>query len=212
MQEVDSAALERVAKILRLSTGGSQLTEFQDELLQQVIDIMPMARRALTPGRLGIFTATILNTHVGSDTITVDVDPYEPGTTFVGNGYPAVVDENFDVWLLAAHALNVTAPGDFGGGFLSLLTTALGMGWRNEANAIAVNSLIEVYNQETTFGNVVMLTGGGSDDFTHLDIGRRIPRDTVIRFQTVKSGVGAGTYKAFLWLGIFPAGLGQDVV
>lgn len=213
MKEFDSPGLRELHRVLEMSKGPPQFVDYQDELVQQAVGLNPFLRRALAPGiGGGIFTASMLNTHVGSDTIVTDVNPHTPGTTFVGDEYPDPVPDNLDVWLLAAHSINVTAPGDFGGGSLSLLTDALGMGWRNEANAIAVNSLVEIYTQELAVGNAVMLTGGGSDDFTQLDIHRRITPNTLIRFETVKSGVGAGSYKCFLWLGLFPAGMGQDGV
>lgn len=218
MQEVDSAALTRVSKVLQLSTTGAELTEFQDELLQQVLDVAPMVRRGLTLDISGgIYTATILNTHVGSDTITTDVNPYVPATTFVGNGFPAEVSDAFDVWLLGLHAQNITAPGDFGGGFFGIITGTLGMAWRNEAGSIAMVQVIDLWKQETSgTGNLVVLTAEfaapAATGFIKLPMRIRRSADVRFRFETVKSGVGAGTYKVFLTLGLFPAGLGQDVV
>lgn len=216
MQEVDSDALKFVSKILRLSGTGSQETNFQDEVLQQTLDVLALVRRAGTPVlSTGIFTATILNTHVGSDTINTDVNPYSPGTTFVGNGYPAEVPANLDVWLLHAHAQGITGTGDFGGGQLSTIMDALGMGWRNEANAIAMLQPIMSWDVERTEGSLVFLYSNQNDVLLfsgRRSGGIRIPRhaDTRIRFTTVKNGAGAGTFKAFLTLGLFPAGLGQD--
>ncbi len=211
MKEFDSAGLRELHRVLQMSKGPPQFVDYQDELVQQSVGLNPFLRRALSPGiGGGIFTATILNTHVGSDTITTTVDPNAPGTTFVGDAYPDPVPETLDCWLLAAHAEAVTGTGDFGGGFLAMLTDALGMGWRNEANAIAVISLVEIYTLELVVGNRTMLTGGGSDDFTQLDVHRRITRNTDVRFETVKTGAGAATYKAHLWFGLFPAGMGQD--
>ncbi len=217
MREFDSPALSGLRRILQTSTGPPQIVELQDEIIQQVVDLLPVVRRGLTPGRQGgLFTASILNTHVGSDTITGDVNPYAPSTTFVGNGYPAVVDpQEFDVWLLQAYATEVSGGGDFGGGVVGLLTDALGMGWRNEANAIAVRQDLMVFNQETDYGGVTHLTDSVSGT-TFLNQQGGMVRiggpaaDTRIRFRTVKAGVGAATYKLFMTLGVFPRALGQD--
>jgi len=217
VQEVDSQALQLVAKVLQLSTGGSELTEFQDELLQQALDVSAIVRRGLTvAGSEGIFTASILNTHVGSDTITNDVNPYTMvGATFVGNAWPNPVGPEFDVWVLQANGINVTAPGDFGGGFWGLISDPNAMAWRNEANALAQIEPHSLYLQEVTFGGSVHLSdNSGVSLWSHFGQTRlRVPRgaDTRIRFQTVKSGVGAASYKLKLTLGLFPTGMGQDV-
>lgn len=216
MREFDSRGLADMARVLGISTGQPQLVEIQDQILEQAIGLNPFLRRALAPaGSGGLFTASILNTHVGSDTITTDVDPYEPGTTFVGGGYPAVVSSIFDVWLLGLHSENITGGGDFGGGFFGVITDALGMGWRNEANAVAVIQLAQVYSLEGAIGNRSLLstTAGLSLTSNQVPLPFRIRRGRgTFRFETVKTGVGAATYKAFLTLGVFPAGMGQDGV
>lgn len=215
MQEVDSAALQRVAKVLQLSTGGAEQTDFQDELLQQVLDVAPIIRRGLTvAGSSGIFTATILNTHIGTDIVTTDVNPYSPGTTFVGNAYPPIVDEDLDVWVLAAQAQNITGQGDFGGGFFGTISDATGMGWRNEANAIAMEQIRMVWNQEVQFGHLIYLSdNSGVSLMSHFGAQPfRVSHgaNTRLRFDTKKIGAGAATFKLFLTLGVFPAGMGQD--
>lgn len=212
-REFDSPGLRELARVLQISSGSPQQVDIQDSIVQQTIDLDPFLRRGLTPaGSLGIFTATILNTHIGSDTITTDIDPYAPATTFVGNGYPPVIESELDVWLLAAHARNITGSGDFGGGFLGVRTDPNGMGWRNEATATVMDQLYATFNQEAGAGNANVLrmsTSGAVFIRGPIRIRRGLSQ---ITFETVKSGVGAGSYKAFLTLGVFPAGMGQDVV
>lgn len=211
MREFDSPGLREMARVLQLSTGSPQEVDLQDSIVQQSIGLNPFLRRGLTPaGSLGLFTATILNEHLGTDTITNDVDPYTPATAFIGNGYPAVVPANLDVWLLAAHAQNVTAPGDFTGGLLGVLSATGAMGWRNEAASIAMVQMYQLFNVEITFGNVVALGINSVGDVIMKGPVRLRRGQDSIRFSTVKTGAGAGSYKAFLTLGVFPAGMGQD--
>jgi len=213
MKEFDSSGLRELHRVLELSQGPPQIVDFQDELVQQAIGLNPFLRRGLAPGvQGGVFTASILNTHTGSDTVTTTIDPRAPGTTFVGNAYPDPVPDELDIWLLTTHAEGITGTGDFGGGFCGLITDALGMGWRNEANAIAVIQMVQFYSVELVAGNRFILTGGGSDDFPLVRPQRRIGHRTQVRFETVKTGVGAATFKCFLTFGLFPAGLGQDGV
>jgi len=218
MREFDSPSLRNLHRILKISTGPPQLVDIQDDVLQQMIGVNPFMRRELTPqGSSGIFTASILNTHTGSDTITTDVNPYTPGTTFVDPTYGDPVDPDLDVWLIMAHAQVITGDGDFGDGFLSIIMDATAMGWRNEASAIAVNQIIQAYDSERPVGSINFLYSSGTDVlFLSTDGGTpiRISRegDARIRFQTIKAGVGAATYKLFLTLGLFPVGMGQDVL
>lgn len=216
MREFDSPGLRELHRILRVSTGPPQLQELDDGIIQQMLELNAFLRRELTPqGSSGIFTASILNTHTGSDTETTLVNPYTPGTTFVKPEWGDPVAAGLDVWLLAAHAEAVTGLGDFGGGGLALVSDSNAMGWRNEANAIAVNSQIMTYDQELAQGAQTFLMSN-ANDIIMLDErgngGIRIPReaDTRIEFQTIKTGAGAATYKLFMILGLFPAGMGQD--
>ncbi len=217
MREFDSAGLREMARVLQISTGPPQLVEIDDEVVQQVVELDPFLRRGLTPANsTGIFTATILNTHVGSDTITTEVNPYTPGTTFVGNGYPAVVGPELDVWLLPGfNAKAVTGLADFNGGDFGLIYDTNAMGWRNEANGIAVRVPLAVYDQEDLFGNPTYLTGGAASGQTVIwpgpPIRLRRTGDPRFRFQTRKAGAGAGSYLLSMLIGLFPAGMGQDV-
>lgn len=215
-REFDSRALAQMARVLQQSTGSPQLVELDDQNIQQSFDLNPFVRRGLVPvPSQGIFTAQILNTHIGTDVITTEVNPYSPGTTFVGNGYPAAVGPEFDIWITAAQAQNITGSGDFGGGELSIIYDVNGMGWRNEANGIAQREVITFYSSEQDLpglGVTVLRFVSTKPYIEDYALPRRVGRnaDGRIRFTTVKTGAGAATYKLFLTLGIFPAGLGQD--
>ncbi len=218
MQDVDSGALALVARTLQLSTAGSQLTEFQDELVQQMLDVHPFVRRALAPiGSQGIFTASILNTHVGDDTITTEVNPRSPGTLFVGNGYPDLVPPNLDVWILQAYGEAVTGTAaNFATGILTLITEDIGMGWRNEASDSALRQLLMCWDKILQRGDIELLFDDQYNAFTAefygtIPLRLRHTANTRIRFTTVH-GTGGATYKLLLTLGLFPAGMGQDVL
>jgi hypothetical protein len=75
MRDVDSRALESVAKALLLSGATSGLTEFDDEHLQQVLDVSRMLPgNGLADG----FTSLLeRNTHVANGVIHSTFDPYD---------------------------------------------------------------------------------------------------------------------------------------
>ena len=217
MREFDSPGLRPLRETLQTSGGPPQFVDLQDELVQQTIDVMPTVRRGNAPGSLGgVFTASILNTHVGTDIITTDVNPRTPGTTFVGNGYPAAVPINLDVWLLDAFAITETGAGDFAGGALSLIYDATAMGWRNEASGIAVVQKLMTMDQEVSVNGVnhLRMTVSGAIFLNQMAGKSRIvgpASDVRLRWRSRKAGVGAATYKVFLTLGLFPTTTGQDV-
>ncbi len=217
MREFDSAGLRQMARILQISTGQPQLVELQDQVLEQAIDLNPFLRRALVPeGSDGIFHATMLNTHSGSDIIETQVNPYAPGTTFAHPDWNPV-DPRFDVWLLGAAGKNITGGGDFGGGQFNLISNALGMAWRNEANAAAMTQTVMTWDVERTEMNTTFLYSNQNDVLLLWEKGgsaMRINRDasTLFSFITEKAGPGSASFKLFLTLGLFPAGMGQDVI
>lgn len=218
MREFDSPGLRSLRTILQTSRGPPQFVDLQDEILQQGIDVFPVIRRDLTLAQSsGIFTASLLNTHVGSDTIVTDVNPYSPGTTFVAPEYPDPLPENVDVYLLDAQAETSTGSGDFGGGFFGLISNGTAMAWRNVANEISVINVLQYWNIEATRGNRVVLYDQEANVAIYNSRGAgaiRISRhaDMRIRFETVKAGVGAASYLLSMLLGVFPKTLGQDVL
>ena len=214
MREFDSPGLRDLHRVIEVSTGPPQIVDLQDEIIQQVIEVSPFIRRRLTPAdSVGLFTARVLNSNTGSDTITNDLNPYTTvPASFVGGGYPALV-ENLDVWLLQATMENRSGPTDFGGGFLGIITDATGMGLSNTGAAIAAINILRYLDSEVVFGNRTALadSSSGLSSWTGaIRISRRA--DTRIRFETVKTGVGVATYNLDLLFGLFPAGLGQDAV
>jgi len=219
MREFDSAGLRTLRHILQTSSGPPQNVDLQDELIQQSLNVVAPIRRDLSPGGLGgLFTAKMFNGHGGSDTVTVDVNPYTlaevTGVGFIGNGYPLPVEQlTFDVWLLAASAQTITGSGDFGGGFAGLISGSAAMGWRRgSASSVAIINPFALYDQEVTYGNRVQLSDGAAGGHTLLPRPFRIggSADVRIRFETVKAGAGAASYELDLLLGVWPASLGQD--
>jgi hypothetical protein len=74
VRQVDSSTLENVDRIAGSTSRGSQLTEFQDELLQQVLDVGPiLSGLGLHDGWLAV---GLENAHTAAGTMFDFADPY----------------------------------------------------------------------------------------------------------------------------------------
>lgn len=209
MQEVDSAALHAVSKSLGLSTPGGQRTDFDDENLQQVLDVGPLIRRGRALGaRGGAFSAYVVNTHPAADTQTTNLDVYKLATPTQGAGWPSPVPEGYDAWLVGSQALQSGA----------IMTAAmLRIVYPSESQiygaAGPMNMVLRTYLTtvlaSVTIGSVLYgrSIGDGQIGRTHAI---RIPRGATVTWQSISNA--AGDISAILQLGLFPAGLGQDLI
>ncbi len=208
MQEIDSSVLSRVSKVLQLSTPGSEITEFQDEVLQQTLDVGPIARRGLTLTLTeGIYGASILNTHTGVQaTITTIVDPWNLAGAETAP-FPAAIPESMDLWLLMASAFTGTGGGSFDSADLTLIVPA-----RNRAFGAAgsVGMRIMGLNSEIALVGGNFLSQNTTPEGIPLRIGMRVPRGATIRWRTRNGGATSPTFQVDMFLGLFPASLGQD--
>ncbi len=204
MIEVDSQALQKVSKVLQLSRGGSQLTEFQDELLQQVLDIAPIARRGLTLASTeGIHGANIINVHPGADTQSTTVDPWNLAGS-ANPPFPNAIPTFFDLWLLRGSAFTSAGAGNFTSADLTVLIPA--------ANG-AFGALGATGMRLASWADELSIQGGqlstnAEGDGIPLRFGMRLPRNATIRFRSTSTA--AATYRFDMFLGLFPSSLGQD--
>ena len=209
MQPVDSSALASVSRVLQLSSSGSFETTFDDENLQQSLDVAPLVRRALTilNGK-GWWGAAIATVHAGAGDITTSYNPYSVGTGSAQNGYPVRIEpETFDVWLLGGIRLNLSATATFTGAVLDIVMQQ-GRGFGATGNG--------AFPVAVWTGSVTPLTGGifgtiqGSGSATGPMNAIRVPPDGLLRLRSLASGPLTAT--AEIAIGVFPAGLGQDAI
>ena len=105
MTVIDSSALTVLRRALGIAGTGSGHTELDDDNLSQVIDVVPISRRSLAFGS-GIWQMQMIFVHSNTTGRNIIFDPYRPAVTAGGtaankNGYPTIVPEGFDVWLIA---------------------------------------------------------------------------------------------------------------
>lgn len=200
MRKIDSAVLQSIARSLRLFGSGSPETEYDDGVLQQVLDVGPLIRRggALGPTE-GLWTAGIVNTHAAADSQSTSVNPY--AIVAPASGFPSPIPEGSDVWIWGFSAnLNV---GVAGSGFL-------GVNYPTTRAAFGVTSsqqVVFMFNGDVLVAGVTFaLPVPGY----HVDRAVRVPRGTTIRWDTTSAAAGQAIGRFII--GVFPAGLGQDGV
>ena len=212
-KKIDSDALEIVNKSLGLTGAGSPVTELQDGVVDQILDVGPAARRgrSIAPSD-GIFTGLIQNGHLAGDERTTQLDVYEVGTVVSIPPYPAIVPVQFDIWLLYATVRRSTGAATVDAALFYQMPSA-NQGWgvdnagaqvvESAPMALAFWDTLQVLN--TTFG--LMGTLGPM-----AKIGIRLPRGNPVNgsLRFVSSTSAAATIQCQMVFGIFPVSLGQD--
>ncbi len=213
VKRIDSDALELVNLALGLTGAGAPVTELQDGVVDQVIDVTPVARRSRTlrPND-GIFVGIMRNVHSGAGSLLGTSNPYEMGAALVISPYPSPVPKQFDLWLLGASVNFASGTGTFTGA-LTITYRSPQQGWGETNGGAFVIASVEVpvahWDTVVTEGAIVF-AGLSGDRGPHAHIGIRLPRhpDTAIRFRSTASA--AATFDCQVVLGMFPASLGQD--
>ena len=215
---IDSTALTALNRILGLAGAGSSgETVLEDDSVVQVLDILPIARRSRTPGvSTGMFICILENDHAGADDEQSTIDPYIPGVMInPTGGYPAAVPAGFDIWITGICVMRATGVGDLTGGQIDLQSADSAMGWGVDDTATIVTAVSSPVLAAFAVFNT--LTNGGNKYAAEIGTGRlraklaqRVRRGQQIRFNSTSGG--ALNVVAILEVGLFPAGLGQDVV
>ena len=214
-KRIDSDALTILTKALGLTGAGAPITELNDGVVDQALDVVPIVRRSRTLGvSQGLYTAIISNIHTAGDTRTEQLDPYRPGTALVIAPFPAVIPPQFDLWLLTATLRRQSGTGTVNA-TLAFQPGAHEQAWGvNDAGAAVVQQDMQVIaywntlvTSNTTFGYL----SGTSPPL--VQIGLRLPRGTAafppaLRFVSAASAIA--TYNVSLNFGLFPVSLGQD--
>lgn len=213
---IDSAALDLINTVLGITgVGETEETIIDTRNVSQLLDLLPMVRRSMVLGtHAGIWQGDMTNVHAIADDTVSTIDVYAPGVAAIG-AFPSPLGKQYDVWLLSASMEETGA----GGGLAGALLKAVPTGQSNQAWGIndsgaqqtgigqSVLGLWTGLDSSVTNDNPVGIMGDG---LTNLRIAYRILRGTLITFTT--EAAAAATFRMRLMLGIFPVGLGQDVL
>ena len=212
MKTVDSDALGTITAALGITGRGSQITEFLDGQLDQTFDVATAIRRGrtLSPSG-GLFTAIMRNVHPsGASTITTVVDPFVFGAPRAP--YPTPLPTRlFDLWLINATVERVSGTGTLVS-VLSVLNDGAHLGWGidNGGNPITGDTFFPVafWDSVATVGTRVF----GITEAGHSVVypGLRLRPGTDLVFISTSSATE--TDQCLLTLGLFPIGLGQDLL
>lgn len=220
MKKVDSQALGTLNRTLGLAGSGASVTELLDGELIQQLDANPYIRRGMTLSNEGVYTVALRTIDaVGGVATIAQINPYNPAVGNI-NGYPDFVDPSLDVWVLNAQVINIA------GGFTATAALFVNYDARQQglgidsAGAAVVSSVQEVIMfwdlaKLQTFRFLVQDNGGVAGSFVPQIRPFRLARGfaapgTQLQFSCTASV--AATWECQVLLGLFPAGLGQDVI
>jgi len=209
MQKIDSQALDVLKEALGLSGVGAPVTELTDGIVDQVLEVGPIIRRSRTlAATTGLFTAMMRNIHVGADSRTTELNPYN-ATTTARPPYPSPMPRGFEVWLLNA-VINQSAGAGTLQGALRVNCPATVMGMSSTGGSVATVQNLAFWDavivEATTFG----IRAAQAQPMQR--IGMRLPRSAATQLVFATTSSAAATFECFLTLGVFPIALGQDVV
>ena len=214
---IDGPALKGVGDLLGLAGSAvSDVTEVDTRNLAQVLPVNEYIRRGQTPvASTGMFRCVMENVHGAADSEASTVDPYT--TEHVFHGYPSPVPSTLDFWVLRLHVMRASGAGD-----LTMANLRTGptnsnfmQGWGVDDGGAAVSSTDgfllwagAAFNS-TGGGNIPALAEIGTGKLTG-DIGHRVRRGSQLIFSSLSDGIV--TARMILLCGLFPAGLGQDIL
>ena len=114
MRQIDTDALRLVSSSLGIGnpSGATAATDFDDDLLQQVLNVGGLISRGRTPfPSSGIFGANIANVHGAANELSTDFNPYRISASGLTaqSPWPDPVPDDMDVWLLGASGFTTVA-------------------------------------------------------------------------------------------------------
>lgn len=181
------------------------------------LPIVPhITRRSQTIGNVGgIFSGILENVHSGADDETSTIQPYK-AAAFAIAPYPELLGVDTDLWLLGVSLIASSGTPALAGAVFSLNLQSETQGWgRDDQSApVTSGSPMCITAWDGTFTACSAYTGG--DPCTIVGTGLihdtpniRLPRGVTLRLATTSGA--AGEFRLLFLMGLFPAGLGQDV-
>jgi len=215
MALIKNAILLPIQRLIGIAPSGSP-TVLDDDSVSLTFPVIPdIARRSLSSLPTGGYFMGILeNVHSGADDEASSIDPYNAGVDAVPP-YPAMVSSEFDLWLLGISGRRSSGAGGLTGAIGSFTTPQHVQGWgRDDVGAPLVTNgriMVAQFDGISTIVNAFttppMITEQG---ILYQPVGIRMVRGCTIGFHSTSAA--AAEFQMFFMLGLFPAGLGQDVV
>ena len=220
MALITNSILKIIRPLIGQSQGNVEPTVVDTTNVSLTKPVFPdAARRGLAAGGVGgIFQGILENVHSAADDEQSEILPYTAGVDAVG-AFPAVISSEFDLWLLRANVVRTAGAGTLEGATLKLrapLTNRPSLGFgRDDAGApVTTNSRYHLAFWNSLFTGAAGINPPGINDIsgeTDIKINLRLPPGCTLTFDST-SGTASATFRLIMYLGLFPAGLGQDVV
>jgi len=218
MKRLDSQALGDLNRALGLTGAGSPVTELTDGVVDQILSVNEVVRRGRTQGGTeGLYTAVMVNAHVGATSLTVSVDPYNVAVANALPPYPTPMPRGFDVWLLQASIREHSGGPSTIDATLSIDYSNDQQGWGQDNGGSFVLSSqahrLGFWDAITTVGTDFAILAGSEQPTIYPNL--RLPRGarpgaSTTRLIFISTSSATVRYDCQLLLGVFPAALGQD--
>jgi len=217
MIEIEGSQLDIIRKLFGTVRGpGSTIIE-DDQVIQTLPVVPEIVRRGNTPtGSAGLFMGVMHNVHSGADDERSTLNPYEPGA-FAANQFPAAISDAFDIWVLDAVLTRASGAGNADGAQLRLGAQGSEfLGFAVTDSALFIDSGLTTIL--AAFGGTTNADAAAGFELTPevgtgkliATVNRRIRRGMTMILDTTSSA--AATFDLAMTLGLFPAGMGQDVL
>jgi len=211
-------------RALGIAGAGSQITELEDALLQQVVNAGDVARRSIPPGT-GLFWSIMRTVHgAGATARSLEIEPHNPvtpaGASVAIAPYPDSVvgrrgvPDQFDLFLLGAQLQLSTSGAAFTEATLKYNNPLAVHGWALEDDegvfaAIAPTSSVLLVNWDDAQGTTTGAFAVARDLRIWTPIGHRMRRGQTIIFDSDASAAITMNC-ACLWA-LMPICFGQNV-
>lgn len=213
-KKIDSQALEIANKALGLTGAGSRITELADGVVDQVLEVTPIVRRSRTQGiTTGIYTAVMRTDHTDAETVQAQLNPYRVPAINLTPPWPSPIPSSFDLWLLSAGVRR-----NAGGGTVS---ATLSVDYANSSQGFGINDggtaaqstlphRLAFWDAVITDVTVFAILAGSEQP--NAQIGLRLQQGIFTELVFRATSTLTSQWDCQLLLGIFPVGLGQDVL
>lgn len=214
MAIIKNAILLPIQRLIGIAPA-SQETVVDTSSVSLTFPIVPdIARRSLSSQPTGgWFQGVLENVHSSADDELSSIDPYLAAADAVPP-YPTAISNDFDVWILSIALRRSSGSGGLTGALISINPGPFQQCWgRDDSGAPVVATppinlaFFDSINEDTAVSTDPGVTVAG-DTIVHANM--RIARGTTILFNSTSAA--AAEFQALFIIGLFPAGLGQDVV
>jgi len=216
MAIIRNSLLRLVEQLIGGGYGGNSIgTTLDDETVVQTLPLVPeVARRSLTIGNVGgWFLAVLENVHSAGDFEQSSINVYEPEAAARVPPYPATVLDAFDVWLIGCSLIRSAGAGglNYGRCGINPSVESQGLGIDDAGAALVTTPIMGLARFDAIDASLTGVAGDGITEqgLNYQPINLRLPRRTTLVFSS--ESASAATFQLLCIMGLFPAGMGQDV-